>query len=113
MLKHTWAEQANELLVDFLMVVKGKVWPKVERHNFAVRFFERDLRDPLLSEGLVEGVLSVQANKRKGKSGSKKQQQHKKSTVSVAAIDAVRLDLAFCQVLSLNSREYGAGQGSS
>ncbi len=41
----------------------------------------------------------MQATKSKGKSRAKKQQQHKKTdTVSVAAIDAIRLDLAFCQI---------------
>ncbi len=77
---------------------KRRVWPKIERHNFAVRFFERDVANPLLSEGLLEKVLSVQANKEgKGRSGSKNHQQRKKTTVSVsvAAIDAVRPDLAF------------------
>jgi len=96
-LKHNWAEQANQLLVEFLMGNKRRVWPKIERHNFAVRFFEPDVTIPLLSERLLEKVLSVQANKEgKGRSGFKKQQQRKKTTVSVsvAAIDAVRLDLA-------------------
>jgi len=96
-LKHNWAEQAN-LLVEFLMGNKRRVWPKIERHNFAVRFFERDVTNPLLSEGLLEKVLSMQANKEgKRRSVNKKQQQRKKTTVSVsvAAIDAARLDLAF------------------
>ncbi|KAL0056040.1 hypothetical protein WJX82_007096 [Trebouxia sp. C0006] len=58
-----------------------RVWPKIERHNFAVRFFEPDVTIPLLSEELHEKVLSVQANKEgKGRSGSKKQQQRKKTT---------------------------------